>query len=357
MRAELLAFDDRRWTDVLERLPHDAYHLPEYVAFATRWQAAGDAVAFLASEGDSTFLLPLIVRPVPVEVAGGTSWLDATGPRGYPGPIVRSATGGSGVPFLARANEALLAELRERRIVTAFIRCHPLLSPPPDVLRAHGTVVEHGSSVSIDLSRSEAETWAGYRANHRRSIRRARQSGYRSRLDGAWTRLPEFLVVYDQAMERLGADAQWRLPGPYLADLRGALGHRLHLWVVELDGRLAAAALITEVAGIVEYHLAATAADHVAASPSKLLIDDVSRWARDRGHLVFHLAGSLRHDDALIHFKRGFSSRTHPVTSWRVVSEAAAYQALVARRLELDRAGGSAATLDPDYFPAYRGRG
>jgi Acetyltransferase (GNAT) domain len=354
MDTALLEPGDDRWDEVLERVPHDMYHLPGFARFATRWHENGDARAFVASEPGSDFLLPLIVRPVPSGIGDAAGWLDATGPRGYPGPVARTGPDGPDAAFLERAIKALLAELRQRQVVSAFVRCHPLLSPPLDVLRGYGEVVDHGESVSIDLGRSEADTLASFRENHRRAIRRARRDGYMSRFDESWARLPEFMAIYALAMDRLDAAGRWRLPGTYLTDLRAALEGRLHLWVVERQGALAAAAVISEVAGLVEYHLAATAPDHGAASPTKLLIEDVSRWARDRGDRVFHLAGSLRHDDALIHFKRGFSSLRHPVASWRIVADPTAYRRFVGRAVLAGDVSTTSSSTDPDFFPAYR---
>ncbi len=354
MDTALLEPGDGRWDEILERVPHDMYHLPGFVTFATRWHEDGDARAFVASEPGSDFLLPLIVRAVPAGIRDAAGRLDATGPRGYPGPVARTGPNGPDAAFLERAIEALLAELRRRQIVTAFVRCHPLLSPPLDALRRYGEVVDHGESVSIDLSRSEADTLASFRENHRRAIRRARRDGYVSRVDESWARLPEFMAIHALAMDRLDAAGRWRLPEAYLTDLRAALEGRLHLWVVERDGALAAAAVISEVAGLVEYHLAATAPDHGAASPTKLLIEDVSRWARDRGDRVFHLAGSLRHDDALIHFKRGFSPLRHPVATWRIVADPEAYRRLAGRPVPAGQESSPSPTTDPDFFPAYR---
>ncbi|HEU4573027.1 MAG TPA: hypothetical protein VFR93_10100, partial [Candidatus Limnocylindrales bacterium] len=107
---------------------------------------------------------------------------------------------------------------------------------------------------------------------------------------------------------------------------------------------LAAAALLTESSGIVEYHLAATADAHVHASPSKLLIRFAETWARSRGNTVLHLAGSLSRGDTLEHFKLGFSPRVHPMLSWRVVVDPEAYE-----RLSGGRHG-----IEAGYFPAYR---
>jgi hypothetical protein len=165
----------------------------------------------------------------------------------------------------------------------------------------------------------------------------------------------EFVTVYGETMDRLGAAAHWRLPRGYISDLRSTVEARVHLCVVELNGTLAAAALLSEVDGIVEYHLSGTSPGHVAASPTKLLIDQAARWARQRGDRVFHLAGSLRRNDPLIHFKRGFSPLHDPVYSWNLVTDSVAYSQLVARRDRLEgpsETRGSGAT--GEYFPAYR---
>jgi hypothetical protein len=353
MSAGLLEFGDPRWSDVLARTRHDLYHLPDYGEFATRWQEPGAPLAFVATEDDRVFLVPLIVRSIPQEITDGETWCEATGPRGYPGPITGPAEAGSGESaFMERAITALTATLREHRIVTAFVRCHPLLSPPLDTLGRSGAVVEHGESVSIDLTHSAIEAWNSMRENHRRAIVRARRDGYRVRIDESWERLGEFLTIYAAAMERLGAAQKWRLPRDYVLALRAAVGPRIHLCVVEKDGDLAAAALLTEVDGIVEYHLSGTAPDHASASPTKLLIEHASTWARERGNGTFHLAGSLRHDDPLIHFKRGFSPLRHPVASWRLIADPVMYRRLVERWETLR--GSSPPGDETGFFPAYR---
>ncbi len=354
LRASLVGPQDPDWRAALSVLRHDVYHLPELALFATRREESGTPVAFIASDGEWTLLVPLIVRPVPDSIAGGPGWFDATGPRGYPGPIAGPAFAGGDPAFVDRAIGAMIEVLHERRIVSAFVRCHPLLSPPAELLRCGGTILEHGESVSMDLAVPESETWNRIRENHRRAIRRARRDGYRMRVDTAWERLDDFLVIYAAAMERVGAAADWRVGRPYVDDLRASLGPRLNCCLVERDGALAAAALVTEVDGIVEYHLAATAADHVAASPSKLLIEEISRWARARGNRIFHLAGSLRHDDALIHFKRGFSPQRHPVTSWRIIADADAYREFAARRSARSADRPDSTAIEGSYFPAYR---
>jgi CelD/BcsL family acetyltransferase involved in cellulose biosynthesis len=354
IRADLVAVNDPRWVGALAGIRHDLYHMPAFVEFAARWHEPGTPTAFVASDGNSVFFVPLIVRPIPSTIAGEEEWFDAVGPRGYPGPIAGQVRGRADEAFIGRAVDALAGMLREHRIVTAFVRCHPLLSPPIDTLRQAGTVVEHGESVSIDLTGPAEGTWRAIRENHRRSITSARRDGYLMRIDESWARLDEFLSIYAASMDRLGAAAHWRLSPDYVTDLRVALDPGLHLCVVEKEGELAAAALLSEVDGIVEYHLAGTAPAHVAASPTKLLIEAASRWARERGNRVFHLAGSLRQDDPLIHFKRGFSPLRHTVNSWRIVADRSVYQRLVDRSGRPGGRSGSDVAADSAFFPRYR---
>jgi CelD/BcsL family acetyltransferase involved in cellulose biosynthesis len=344
--------DSTRWSESLSGLRHDVYHLPSYVDFAARRQEVGIPLAFVATEGDRRFFVPLIVRRIPPALTNEAGPLfDATCPRGYPGPLVQAGHGREGDEFIDRAITAFRERMNERSIVTAFVRLHPLLLPPISRLQQAGDVVKQGESISIDLTLSSDEMWRQTRANHRRDISKAMRQGYLARIDDEWRRFDEFGDIYGESMVRLDAHESWRLSREYLADLRGSLPGLIHLCVVELGGELAAAAVLTEVDGIVEYNLAATADSHVGASPSKLAVDFVRRWAKDRGNRVFHLAGSVRTGDALSHFKAGFSPLRHPVDSWRIVANAEIYAELVRNSREHQ---GREDLGSGEYFPAYR---
>jgi CelD/BcsL family acetyltransferase involved in cellulose biosynthesis len=300
MRAELVEPDSPSWSAMLSEMRHDFYHLPAYVSFAARRQEPGAPLAFIAEDDGQRFLVPLIVHPIPSDLAGDAETLfDATGPRGYAGPLVSPESTTDANNFVDRAIDALLDTLRERAIVTAFIRLHPLLGPPTAALRRAGEVVFHGDSTSIDLTLPREELWRQTNHGHRLGISKATRKGYVARIDETWERFDGFVAVYQASMDRLGAVPFWRFSADYFRDLRETLGDRLHLCVVEVGGELAAAALLTEEDGIVEFHLSGTANEHLAASPSKLLIDYARSWAKGRGNDRFHLTGSLRAGDAL----------------------------------------------------------
>jgi CelD/BcsL family acetyltransferase involved in cellulose biosynthesis len=345
--------DVAHWKALLEDVAHDVYHLPEYLAFAARRQIPGIPRLFVAEEGSQHVLLPLILRGIPAQLGGpAAGWCDATSPRGYPGPIVsRGADNGSRRSFIERAIEALREALRERGVVAAYVRMHPLFPLPSEALLPRGGLGDHGEAIYVDLSAADDEWFREIRENHRRDIKRARQQGYTARVDAGWERFGDFVGMYEASMERLGAAGHWRLGTAYFTELREALGDALHLWVVERDGEAAAGALLTEVDGLVEYHLAGTADDHVRASPSKLLIDHARSWAKGRGNRLLHLAGSLQRGDSLSNFKRGFSQLEAPVHSWRFVADPDAYVDLLSR---WQRQTGMMADGMDGFFPAYR---
>ena len=347
MASRLLDVDDPAWATFLESGPHDFYHLPEYVRLSARHEG-GRPAAIHVTDGDRELLQPVIIRPIP---GGGH---DATSPYGYPGPLVRGADDDA---FLSAAFREGIALLRGLGIVSLFVRLHPLLNARlPDEV---GTLVRGGDTVSIDLTLPPDEQWRQVRGNHRVHIHRAARNGRVARFDDDWAHAEDFKRLYRGTMARVAATPYYFFGDDYFKGLRAALGDRMRLSIVEADGEVAAAALFVETSGIVQYHLSGTAPAYVREGLTKVLIDDVRRWATDRGDRVLHLGGGLssRPDDPLFHFKAGFSERRHPFYTLRVVVDRDAYEDLVRARASETGATDGAET-DPDgraaYFPAYR---
>jgi len=343
MLARLIDPESPCWAEALAAAAHDFHHLPAYVRLEAE-RTGGEPLAFLAEEGERRFLLPLLLRPV-----DGTPLCDAASPYGYPGPVLTPSAADEG--FVGRCLDALAEALRRRSAVTCFVRLHPLLPVPSGPLAERGRLVEHGDTVWVDLTQPPEELWHQTDREFRRQINKHRREGQAAEMDERWEAFDDFVSVYHDTMRRLGADESYLFPRGYFTGLRAALGERLRLCVVRAEGRLAAAALFTEVSGLVQYHLCGTHADFVRASPTKTLIHFARLWARERGNRVLNLGGGVGgRRDALLAFKAGFSPLRAPFRTWRRVVDAAAYDALLRRRQADD---GAADDLD-GYFPAYR---
>ena len=257
--VKLLDVDDPEWQAVLESVPHDFYHLPGYVALAAA-EAGGRPCALAVRGGGASLLVPLIIREV------GPGIHDATSPYGYPGPLL--ADGGPGAMGVALRHG--FRHLAERGVVAAFLRLHPLLNIDQGSLP--GRLVGHGDTVSIELPASDDDLWRRLRKNHQRDISRAARLGYAARMDDAWEHFGTFQRLYRETMERRGATSSYFFSGEYFRALRAVLGDRMHLCVVEGDGRVAAAGLFVETSSIVEYHLSGADEQQLHLQPLKTMI-------------------------------------------------------------------------------------
>jgi hypothetical protein len=351
MHAEFVSETSNEWMYLLGHARHDAFHLPEYVATMARYEG-GQPLLYVAREGDNALLIPMIERLIPSSPGSSGNYRDATCPYGYPGPVLIGSrdTGIDG--FLSRAVRRFVSELGNRSVVTAFMRLHPLLSVPLEPMKRAGDVMNHGETVSVDLTLPEDVLWSQTRSNHRRDINKAKRNGLVVRVDEHWNEIHTFASLYHDTMRRQRAGSYYFFPLQLFLDMRKALGGRLHHVVVEVDGKVVSAGLFTEVDGVVQYFLSGTHEAYLPYSPLKTMIHFVRSWARERGNYVLHLGGGLGgNDDDLFRFKTGFSPCLHPFHTWRVIADREAYNELVDQWAE---AHPGQRDLRVDYFPRYR---
>src|SRR5271165_3608230 len=160
MHAEFIRPASPLWERLLSGINHDFYHLPRYVSLSAR-QEGGEPYAFVAEQGASRFMVPLIIRPIDPGTGGeGARLFDAISPYGYAGPLFELSPG-CDENFLTRALAKFLDGLR---------RLHVLFDLPAGPLRDAGALVRHGETVSVDLTLPHDEIWRQTRENHRRDI-------------------------------------------------------------------------------------------------------------------------------------------------------------------------------------------
>ena len=266
-------------------------------------------------------LLPFVRREIP----GVRELFDAVSPYGYPGPLFQGTLARE-PGFVTAATGALLEALRTERYVSLFVRLHPLLDSGLEGL-AGGELISHGATVVVDLSQTEQEQWRQHQSGHRSEINKALSAGREVFLDDDWHYFDDFVRLYTDTMRRPDAKPYYSFDADYFRGLRNALSDRvLHLGVVRIDGRVAAAALFTTISGLVQYHLSGTDEAFARERPTKLLLHHVRQWASRGGHRWLHLGGGLGgRADSLFRFKAGFSTLRRSFYTWRVVVDEPAY--------------------------------
>ncbi len=340
--GELIGPDSPRWRGALDNCWHQVYQLPEYVRFDAELTGASP-VAFLYTEGDYVLLLPFAVRPIP-----GTSLFDAISPYGYPGPVANRYD----QAFWGRASAALLESLREAGLVSLFVRLDPLQTIPSQPLSQIGLLHTHGSTVSIDLRLTREQWWTQVRKDHRGAINRSRRLGRTSVMDD-WGYLDDFIAMYRETMDRVGATSGYYFGRDYFERLRESLGDQtVHLLMLLADGEpMGGSVLLTGGGGIMQAHLAGIRSQFQRTEGSpRFLVNEEVRWGHEHGYDAFHLGGGVGgREDSLFEFKRGFSPRRHAFQTLRVIGQPDAYRELARASHPLD---------DPTdmtgFFPLYR---
>jgi hypothetical protein len=406
MSIEIISTSDLRWQQYLDTVPHDFYHLPGYLKLESkRYNAIAEAVLII--EGDKTFFLPYsirncyqpltsiaatdrrepvqsliaahagatrepalsigntiqfssnidlehqIERPFPFQANG---IYDVISPYGYPGMLISEA--GRDANFIKKCWNLVQQHWKDSNICSAFIRLHPILNDYMDCLDGElddrSVVCDQGDVVVCDLTNSLEEIWQQIRKSHRTKINKLKNAGFTCRMGSIDRDLNTFVDIYHETMHRVNADNSYFFTNSYFAELIEALGEKVNICVVEIDDKVAAAALVTEFSGTIQYHLGGTKTEFLPQSPTIAMFNYIINWSKERGNKYFNLGGGLGgHEDSLYHFKVGFSKATKSYKTIRSVVNEDSYEYLTDLRARY--LGKNVAEMKSSaFFPIYR---
>ncbi|MEZ4869472.1 MAG: GNAT family N-acetyltransferase [Caldilineaceae bacterium] len=342
------------WKEILRCCgAHDIYHLPEYHQLAEE-QHGDQAELFVFEQGSTLIAMPLMIRRIDGLPGIGSSTLrDATSVYGYPGPV--SSLQNPSKDIIRLFNQSLQDYFASREIISAFSRLHPFLLDQACYLSGPDSqVVNVGTTVAIDLTLPVAVQEQHYRTNHKRDINKAKRLGLHCFHDQEWTHFDSFIHIYYETMRRTEASDDYFFDRAYFRRLRELLGDKLHLFVAIHDDSVAGAGLFTVCNSIIQYHLGGTDSRCLQLAPTKLIFDTVRLWGARIGATVFHLGGGVgSRQDSLFHFKAGFASLQYQFKVWKAVTNADAYNELVAQKHRWNLENGVPAS-EKSCFPAYR---
>ncbi len=101
-----------------------------------------------------------------------------------------------------------------------------------------------------------------------------------------------------------------------------------------------------------QYHLSGTSDEYVRQAPTKLMLDFVRCWAREKENVVLHLGGGTGgRSDSLFEFKAGFSKLRADFYTYRMILDESKYATLT--RLWREQCG-YIYDNSSNFFPAYR---
>jgi hypothetical protein len=261
-------------------------------------------------------LYAFLVRPLPDGAC------DVATPYGYGGPQGTGAW-----------RDAFRAACAERRVVSEFVRFHPLRQNQE---AAEGVALRHvQDTITVDVQQDDAGLMAQMASAGRTAVRKAARAGVDPR---PATDLGRFRSMYLDTMRRVNAAESYLFPEPFFERLE-----RLGDGVVLLDAGCAAGLFLTGGAAM-HYFLSASTDEGRALSATNAVLFAAMRHARAAGLATLHLGGGLADGDTLQRFKQSMGAGRAAFFVGSAVHDEPAYAALTAA------AGGA----DGDRFPAYR---
>ena len=331
---------DSGWMDIASKaLQYDFYHSQSYHLL----EKEKDAVLIVYKFNHNFIAIPLIIRSIP-----GSDYNDCTSVYGYCGPISNLAFKELPLEAIKQFKERLNSFFVERKIVSSFIRLHPLFPFQEILFKDCGEVITLNKTVAINLNQPVDLQRSKYSKSTKLHINRTLKSGVTIRRTSDFEDLEKFIDIYYETMKKLSAKLSYYFSLDYFRNLMYSTDFISVLFVAEKDGEIIAGAIMTICNGIMQYHLGGTRNEMLIYSPLKLILDSARIYANEMGCHYFHLGGGYDgEDNSLFRFKAGFSKDFFDFKVWRKVVDKQIYSDLVARKFG-DNIPSS------DYFPLYR---
>ncbi|MCJ8161535.1 GNAT family N-acetyltransferase [Acinetobacter zhairhuonensis] len=337
VKCSLVDVDDE-WDNAVKKFNFDIYHLSGWLKSSALIDG-GQAKGLIIQSDNNELLFPLIIREI-----DGIFW-DATSTYGYGGPLGDSILTNQEIDQLLKN---AIKFLKEQNCVSWFIRLHPILNIEWN--SKLGIIVEHGPTLSSDLSKTEEEHWTETQIRHQRGIKKAlKQSIYTKIEDLNESNALIFYKIYTETMQHLNASEFYFFDDSYFIQLAENLKGRILLITAYHKEIPIAASIYTycKESGIIQYYLGGTLDDYRNLQPAKLITHIARAWGRENQYTILHLGGGLGAClDSLYEYKKGFSSNEHLFKTHRIVVNSDIY-------IKLLNKNGRAGQLT-EYFPLYR---
>lgn len=323
----------------------DIYFEPDY---AKLYVTEGDRSVEFEFRSELGLISNLFIKrriPVPVD---GQQYYDIITPYGYGGPVIRRLEDPD------RKNELIQAYVwefekyaRENRIVSEFVRFHPLVGNGVDFKEAYNGVLDR-KTVGTDLTYADV-IGTEFSKHRRKDIRRTlNHPGIRYEIDERPGTLRDFIPIYYSTMDRDEAGDSYYFGEEYFDHLLAWFPENIITAKVFLDDKTIAMGVYFRYGRFLHAHLSGTLTEYLEYSPAYILKYALALYGHEHGYDVIHYGGGSSRDpgNGLYRFKKEFGKNTEfDFYIGKKIWDAQVYKKLCA----LTGAGENG-----DFFPAYR---
>ncbi len=343
-RFEIIKVDDPKWSRLIfSSNQYDFYHTRAYSSLEL--SNKNEPLLCVAYWDNEFIALPIVIRKIE-----GTDLFDCTSVYGYCGPVSSVPPEDISGEHIMYFQSRILNFFRERKIVSAFSRLHPILDQSL-FFSGFGTIKDVNNTVAIDLRLTPDEQARQYRKSHRYEIKQLYSRGFKVVEACEKSEIDLFIQIYREAMKSKNADPYYYFPKEYFYLLLKNSCFKSKLLLIKYEKKIAAGAIFTLTKDFMQYHLAVSNQGYRKYAPMKLLLDNARFIGIENKIKFLHLGGGINgnSDDSLYRFKAGFSDLRFMFKIWQLIVDEKLYYYL------LDSLGNKIQNTDT-YFPAYRAK-
>ena len=287
---------------------------------------------------------PVLLRPLselPFPRFGAPEQYDSVTPE-YTGPLNLSVHEAQG--WSAAVHHAF----GELGVVSEFMHLHPWNRSEKALVG--GVVQLNREVVWVDTTLSDEQLWREH-YNHacRKNLKRAAKENVRIFEAASVGDIREFHRIYCRTMDRNGARASYYLPVEYFLSIFEQLRAHSRFVLAEWRSQIVAAVLYLHDRDNVYSYLGGADYNFQEVRPTNAVVENVIRWAREKGKRRLILGGGYRPDDGIFRFKASFSPLRANFYTFQRIHAPDAYTTLVEEWREYYQA-----EPKESYFPAYR---
>lgn len=249
-----------------------------------------------------------ILREIPWAI-DGTTYYDISSPYGYGGPYVENCNGNLEI-LLKGYERTFEAYCRENRIVSEFVRFHPIAGNVAVFGEMyHAECIRHtvGTSLAAD-----DPVQAEFSKSCRKNIRRTLKAGVTWKITENPKDISSFLKLYYSTMDRNRAGRFYYFPEAYFKKCLELFGRQIILVEIIYEGNVIAAGFYICSDGVIHAHLSGTLREYLYLSPAYAIKYATAVWGREHGYRLIHYGGGTTNDpnDSLYQFKLKFTRET-----------------------------------------------
>lgn len=330
---------------VKEEYP-DIYFEPAYARLYEDADSMAVEYRFSCPLGEITNLF--LKRRIPITLPDKKQYYDLITPYGYGGPVIRRLENGADKEALIAAYmEDFQRYAGENRIVSEFVRFHPIVGNGVDFQKAYqsifdrktvGTTLTYEDVIAVEFSK-----------HRRKDIRRIlKNPDIRYEVNEHPDTLDDFVEVYYSTMDRDNAGEYYYFGKEYFRSILETLGDHVITGKVYLKDKLIAMGVYFRYGKYLHAHLSGTLSDYLEYSPAYILKYALALYGHEKGYEVIHYGGGSSNspDNGLYKFKREFGQNTE-------------FDFIIAKKIWNEDQYRRLCTavdgdLDSHFFPAYR---